>query len=276
MAGLLQGTLPLASVIALILSWIGVALFGLKMYEGIEAMEKVSSELFTFLLPWLRKVRMILVCLSALMIFCTLAMCVCGYFATRHLEYSYHGRSSPCLCSKIGSRAMCGTFWVISYLLNITWLGILCVVVVLISTYVVFANICLPQSGTESQMCFNFSIVSLFLANGNPKGAVSLILCGMPISHFCQLTRVFSPWYWSAFVGCFAVLLGLSHFNGSLAANFAHIKHAHRYRKFNICPDDEPCEGSPPDSRSRKLILVENDSPFPLAGLKPANGHKFL
>ncbi|KAL1229630.1 hypothetical protein T07_11669 [Trichinella nelsoni] len=226
-----KGAFPVGSFVALVVCWLGVAVFCLKMYGGVEAMEELASDVFAFLLPWTERVKLALIVLAGVMLATTSAMCLVGFFATRHLECAYKGRPSSCLCSRLGSRLACALFWSLTYVLNICWLGILCVVVVLISAFLFFTPICLPQVGLETERCFNFSLVSLLMARGNQKAAVSLILCGDPVSKFCKLTQVFAPWYWSALIGCVAVLLGLSHFNGCLAANFAHVKHACRYRK---------------------------------------------
>ncbi|KRZ11833.1 hypothetical protein T11_17612 [Trichinella zimbabwensis] len=226
-----KGAFPVGSFVALVVCWLGVAVFCLKMYAGVEAMEELASDVFAFLLPWTERVKLALIVLAGVMLATTSAMCLVGFFATRHLECAYKGRPSSCLCSRLGSRLACALFWALTYALNICWLGILCIVVVLISAFLFFTPICLPQVGLETERCFNFSLVSLLMARGNQKAAVSLILCGDPVSKFCKLTQVFAPWYWSALIGCVAVLLGLSHFNGCLAANFAHVKHACRYRK---------------------------------------------
>lgn len=223
--------LPLASLMALGVSWIGLALFCTKTYNGAVEIENLSKDLFAFLIPWIEKFKLGLIILGIFMACVTLAMTLVGFLATQHCHCSYKNRPTSCMCSNFGGRLMCAVFWLLSYLLNLCWLGILSLTVVMTAAYLAFLPVCLPQAGQETNFCFNFTLFSLMISGGKDANAVSLILCGGPIDKFCKLSKAVMPWFWGSYIGCIAVLLGLSHFNGSLAANFAHGKHAIRYRK---------------------------------------------
>ncbi|XP_003367006.1 conserved hypothetical protein, partial [Trichinella spiralis] len=56
--------------------WLGVAVFCLKMYGGVEAMEELASDVFAFLLPWTERVKLALIVLAGVMLATTSAMCL--------------------------------------------------------------------------------------------------------------------------------------------------------------------------------------------------------
>lgn len=223
--------IPWASLVALLVTWIGLFLFATKLYDGMLDLEEQSQGLFKFLLPYLKMVRQATVISAIVMAALTAMMAIVGFFATLHTDHCYRGRTSSCTCSKLGSRVMCALFWILSYLLNLCWMGILSFMVVMTSAYFAFLPVCLPQSGTVDSYCLNFTVLSSLMTGASDANAVNLLLCGGAIDKLCKLTKAILPWYWGAYLGCVAVLLGLSHFNGSLAANFAHGKHAIRYVK---------------------------------------------
>jgi hypothetical protein len=123
--------------------------------------------------------------------------------------------------------------------------------------------------------CLNFTVLSnLMTGASSDTNAVNLLLCGGAIDKLCKLTKAILPWYWGAYLGCLAVLLGLSHFNGSLAANFAHGKHAVRYTK--IRDRTSPTIEWTKDWRVKSLVYYDlsTDSTVSLRkkSVKPANG----
>jgi len=202
------------------------------MYFGLLDMEVITGGFFKAAAYYLKMGREIIVLLGISMAAMTGTMLLIGFFVTLRCDRNYHGRYSSCFCSILGSRVLCGIFWFFVYFFNICWLAILSLLVLMTSAYFCFLPICLPQAGTVDQLCFNFTLIASAIGGGgmNPS-AVSLILCGGAIDKFCKLTKAIVPWYWGAYGGCVAVLIGLAHFNGSLAANYAHVKHAVRYRK---------------------------------------------
>lgn len=173
---------------------------------------------------------------------------------------------------------MCALFWILSYLLNLCWMFILSFMVVMTSAYFATLPVCLPQSGMPDSYCLNFTILSNLMTGATDSNSVNLLLCGGAIDKLCKLTKAILPWYWGAYLGCLAVLLGLSHFNGSLAANFAHGKHAGRYVK--IRDRTSPTIQWSKDWRVKSLVYFDVNSDANVAlrkkAVKPANGSVFI
>lgn len=224
--------MPWASMVSLVVTWTGLFLFCWKMYFGLIDMENITGGWFKEAAYYLRMAREIILLAGILMAALTGIMLIIGFCATLNCELSYRGRFWGCFCSVLGNRVLCGFFWLLGYVFNVFWLAVLSALVLMTSAYFCFLPICLPQAGTVDQLCFNFTLIAAAIGGeAMSASALSLLLCGGPIDKFCKLTKAIVPWYWGAYAGCVLVLNGLSQFNGCLAANFAHVLHAARYRR---------------------------------------------
>lgn len=222
--------LPFGSILSLLITWIGLLLFSYKLYQGADIIADLSRDLFAFLLPWITVFKVGLILLCIFMISVTSAMAVVGLLATKRCRNAYVNDPNEI---RLGNRFICGIFLILSYSLNVCWMGVLSIVVTMTSAYVAFAPICLPDAGHQSTFCLNFTLMSVLMNELHKTPITKLVLCGEHVDGFCKLTKGILPWFWGAYIGCIAVLTGLAHFNSCLSANFAHGKHARRYRKIH-------------------------------------------
>lgn len=245
---------PIGSLVALVVCLVGTILFWAETYRGAQEIQNLADDVFHFLVPWIEKLKTCITCVSLFMIFVSLTMTLVSFSASHRWQQSYKNETPNMqngdqrlhyrFYRSLGNRVVCALFWILSYMLNIGWIGILSVTIVLTSAYFAFSPICLPQAGSEMNMCFNFTMFSLMISGGKDPNAVSLILCGGPVDKFCKLTRGVMPWFWGSFAGCLVVLMGLAHHNASLAANFTHGRHAKRYEKLHQKYGSSPRRGS--------------------------------
>uniref|UniRef100_A0A915KWY6 Uncharacterized protein n=1 Tax=Romanomermis culicivorax TaxID=13658 RepID=A0A915KWY6_ROMCU len=237
-----KGHLPTGTIIALSISFIGTIVFCSQTYRGAQEIQKLSDDVFAFLIPLVEKMKIIIIFIGILMIVLTILMSIVGFAATRHYRIIYknveladrkNSRYGSRIRTVLANRTACTIFWILSYMLNFCWLILLSITVVLTSAYFAFLPVCLPQTGFETNFCFNFTLFSLMISGGKDPNAVALILCGGPVDKFCKLSKGVMPWFWGSFAGCLLVLMGLSHHNASLSAALAHCQHAKRYRKLH-------------------------------------------
>ncbi|CAD5114510.1 DgyrCDS3634 [Dimorphilus gyrociliatus] len=144
--------------------------------------------------------------------------------ATRQKLYS----GTKCI---MGGRVGAAFFMVLTYLMNLIWMGITAVCTIPIMIYIILRNICQTEyKGSfedynfwRESDCFNLSRIGLYknVTYSIEKNAI----CGeAEIGNFCEKVEDAGPMFGLALGGSFLVVIGMIHFLMILVANYQRIK----------------------------------------------------
>lgn len=234
------GRVPYASLLALIVCWVGIGLYCSMMYSAMNASIRQATEVFNISLPFLDKVQLTFIVVATVMGFVALILLIIGALATGETRKTIYSDSWR---ARLGGRISCAIFLGVTYLLYLVWLAIFVITVALTFVYWTFSQLC--QSNQE---CLDFS--SFYpMFNGTkpgPGSQTNLKLCSSDLNKFCTLTDTAFPWYATAFFSCALILLGLKHFEICLAANYAHIKDELKYMELGSIIQMEDYNGMAP------------------------------
>lgn len=217
------GRTPFASLIALTISWIGVAVFSVMNFRAVSATLQQLKNTFQAELFWLNKVQLAFICSAVIMFVFCFVLAVIGAFATGATRDNiYYGWKA-----RFGGRISTVIFMILTYVILLLWLVLFSIVVVLTVTYALLMRLCNHVPSYTADTCLNLSILQALFTDTYTNKEWNV--CGVSLQHFCTLTESATNNY---AVGCFAtvaVLLGLVHFLICLAANYAHIKDGFKY-----------------------------------------------
>ncbi len=224
------GRIPYASLIALILCWLGVALFSAMMLQAIDASAEQAKRFLNPDMPWLDKIHLTFICVAIIMAIFGLVLLIVGALATGSTRTKVYLD----LKARLGGRVSCACCLVLTYLLKLCWLAVYTVSVVLAFIYMVFQHLCHEpnRQGFAENTCLNFTVLGpFFQGNGTVSNEGTLVFCGGKLRQFCALTDTAAVFFWVGTLGCAIVVISLVHFAICLAANYAHIKADYKYVK---------------------------------------------
>jgi magnesium-transporting ATPase (P-type) len=266
---------PYSSVMAFVMCIIGVLLFATMMIWSFNAtIEQARRALDITNIPWLEQVHLAFIILAFLMAILSIFLLLIGVLSTGSTREEVYKRKD----SRRGGRIVCAIAIVVSYLLNILWVLICCIVAILSFVYYIFSKLCVSLNDYSEHNCLDFDVFKpLVQEYSNPD----LKLCGGNVQQFCALTSTVFSWNIVGLIGSLIIVLGLVQFIASNASNYAHVNNEQRYIELKevlymegvgrdfIPPPQAPVRAYPspptvPPPRSRKARPFEyRDEPAP-------------
>jgi len=230
------GRIPYASLIAFILTCVGVGLFCGMTYQGVNASVNQIKKLnlFPHDVTWLDKIPLMFVIVAVIMCIVALMLLIVGALATGSTRTQvYSGWRA-----RLGGRISCACFLVFTYLLNFCWLIVLGFIAIFSAVYCMFGVQC--RVAQANSQCLNYTVVSP-IVNGTTR-LEPLVLCGQDRMDFCQLSNQASMWYGIGLIGCLILIKGLINYLICLSANYAHIKDGFKYSQLEEIRTNEENE----------------------------------
>lgn len=179
------GRVPYASVLALVLCWIGVGLFCGFLYPAINTSVRQAQDILQLNVPFLEHIRLAFIIVCVLMIIFSLVLVILASVATGlNRQRIYSGWTS-----RIGGRIANGIFMTLTYLLYLCWLGAFSTVSIMAFCYVVMSKLCPTQflAGSNAQ-CWNFSkFAGLFGQNSVTK---TIMICATNLQKYLNVSII--------------------------------------------------------------------------------------
>ncbi|KRX66178.1 Neuronal membrane glycoprotein M6-b [Trichinella sp. T9] len=217
------GRVPFASLIALSITWIGVAVFAAMNFQAVNASLQQLRSVFNAEIYWLNKVQLSFIVSAVIMFVFAGLLTVIGALATGSTrDRVYYGWKA-----RLGGRISTALFLTLTYLVHIFWLAIFTVVVSLCFVNCILKRLCATVPAYTVDDCLDLNLFSVFF--GDLKSTDNWKLCGAALQQFCVLTESANNYYIVSYFASLAVLLGLVHFMICLSANYAHIKDGFKY-----------------------------------------------
>ncbi|KRZ11913.1 Neuronal membrane glycoprotein M6-b, partial [Trichinella zimbabwensis] len=217
------GRVPFASLIALSITWIGVAVFAAMNFQAVNASLQQLRSVFNAEIHWLNKVQLSFIVSAVIMFVFAGLLTVIGALATGSTrDRVYYGWKA-----RLGGRISTALFLTLTYLVHIFWLAIFTVVVSLCFVNCILKRLCATVPAYTVDDCLDLSLFSVFF--GDMRSSETWKLCGAALQQFCVLTESANNYYIVSYFASLAVLLGLVHFMICLSANYAHIKDGFKY-----------------------------------------------
>uniref|UniRef100_A0A5S6Q7B2 Neuronal membrane glycoprotein M6-b n=1 Tax=Trichuris muris TaxID=70415 RepID=A0A5S6Q7B2_TRIMR len=217
------GRVPFASLIALTITWIGMAVFCAMTFRGVNASLQQMRAAFQAEFFWLNKVQLAFICAALIMFVFAAVLTVVGAFATGSTRNRmYYGWKA-----RLGGRLSTALCLALTYIVFLCWLAVFSIVVVLCVVYVVLSQLCGAIPSYTSSDCLDLTILSPLFNDTYTNQAWRV--CGVALQQFCTLTESANSHYMVGYFASVAILLGLCHFMICLSANYAHIKDGFKY-----------------------------------------------
>lgn len=222
--------IPYATLIATVMCLIGVGIFCGTMYRGAALTVIMFEKVFHQRIVWIETLQVIFVIIAAVMGsigFIVLVMGCLTTGATRHQVYKG-------LSSRFSGRLSCVIFLVITYILNIVWILVFCVLAILTFICTVLWNLCANPDIENHKTCISLSQFHfLFPAGTNRK---DMEICEpFDVKILCKDTvEIGEVMFILALVSSLLVILSLTHYLMCLTANYAHIKDHKKFRELQI------------------------------------------
>ncbi len=189
------GRIPYASVLALVLCWIGVGLFCGFLYPAINSSVRQAEDILQLNVPFLEHIRLAFIIVCVLMVLFSLILVILGAVATGQNRQRIYGGWT----SRIGGRVANGIFMGLTYLLYLSWLGAFSIVSVLTFCYSLMSNLCPKQFVAGKEQCWNLSkFAGLFGDNSVTK---TIIICATNLQVFYLHSRLLLTFSFNSF--CF-------------------------------------------------------------------------
>lgn len=224
------GNVPFASIIACIITFVGVGVFCGTLYRGLTIILKsVMEELFQFKVSWLEVLQIVFIIVACVMALFAILLLVFGFLSTGATRKNVYSGAS-CI---MGGRISAAFFMIVAYILNLGWLAITSLAVVPIIVYIMLRSICNTEiyskdANSLTNYCFSLTSLGIYRNQSyglgiQPPGKEQL--CGhAELRRFCDRIEEAGPMFCVAFAGSAIICLGLLHFMTCLSANYTRIK----------------------------------------------------
>ncbi|KAK7794684.1 hypothetical protein R5R35_008016 [Gryllus longicercus] len=219
--------IPYATVIATIMCIVGVGIFCGTMYRGATLSVLMFDQVFKLHVVWMEVVQMTFVIIGASMGALGLMILFVGCLATgatRQKVYRAWG-------ARVGGRISCAVFMSITYILQIAWLLMLCFLVIITVTFMIFWGLCSSNRVQNERQCIDFTQFD-FLFPNNTRPEHMKVCETIEIKMFCKdYVENAVVMFILATVACLLVILSLVHYLMCLSANYAHIRDHEKFQE---------------------------------------------
>jgi len=220
---------PYATLVATIMCLAGVGVYCGTMYRGAALTRQMFSEVFHFRVEWLDSVQLTFVivgaCMGALGIMILFVGCLTTGETRRTVYKAWRAR--------VGGRVTCAVFMVITYILEVAWLGMFCFLTVVTATFSIFWSLCAhkPQP-YDRENCIDFQ--QFYFLFPNSTRVDDWKVCEThEIKLFCKdYVERATIMFILASVASVLVIMSLIHYLMCLSANYAHIKDHEKLQDF--------------------------------------------
>ncbi|KFD58752.1 hypothetical protein M514_00445 [Trichuris suis] len=217
------GRVPFASLIALTITWVGMAVFCAMTFRGVNASLQQMRATFQAEFFWLNKVQLAFICAALIMFVFAGVLTIVGAFATGSTRNKmYYGWKA-----RLGGRVSTALCLALTYIVFLCWIVIFSIVVILSVVYVILSQLCGEVPSYTPSDCLDLTILSPLFNHTYTNQAWKV--CGVALQQFCTLTESANSHFMVGYFATVAILLGLVHFMICLAANYAHIKDGFKY-----------------------------------------------
>lgn len=211
--------IPYATLIATIMCCVGVGIFCGTMYRGVTLSALMMNDVFHIHISWLQTMQLILVIIGSIMGALGLMILFIGFLttgATRHKVYRAWR-------ARIGGRISCAVYMVITYILQIFWLFVFCLMVIITFVFTLFWNLC-SRTSTERRQCIDFRQFDFIFPEGT-KPEDMQVCDPAELKPFCKdYVENVEFMFILATSACVLIVLSLIHYLMCLSANYAHIR----------------------------------------------------
>ncbi|XP_033742758.1 neuronal membrane glycoprotein M6-a-like [Pecten maximus] len=239
------GNVPFASLIATMITFTGVGVFCGTLYRALTLIiTNILEELFQFNVPWLEVIKIVFVIVAVIMGVFAIILLAFGYLstgATRKNVYS----GAKCI---MGGRVSAAFFLIMTYLMNLAWLGIVGACVVPVVGYIMINSYCYEKVynkavGTVTVECFSLTRFGIY------RNSTAAIGIGVPgreqlcahtdLRLMCDKVAEAGPLFCVACAGAVLIVLGMIHFMIAIGANYTRIKISKELTEYRDAVDME-------------------------------------
>lgn len=223
---------PHASLLALIMCWVGAGIFCGSMHRGITLTLSLLQEVFKVSdgLAWFEPVQLAFTITGAVMGAVSVMILVTSILATGDTRLEvYTSRRG-----RAGGRLATGVFIILSYVLLLAWLLIFIVNIVVTTLYTLSWGVCSDTDLRGPDGALDFYYFNFLFPPGSQR--VNMLLEGpLEINLFCrEFVERAEIMFILSTISSFIVIMSLVHFLMALSANYAHIR---GYDKFTDLKD---------------------------------------
>ncbi|CAH1776299.1 unnamed protein product [Owenia fusiformis] len=222
------GRTPFASLIAGFIVLCGVGIFCGTVYRASqEILDGILLGLYNVNVTWLKTIQVIFIIVAVVMGCFAIFLFVFGCLATGATrENVYQG--AKCI---MGGRVSAGVFMLITYILNLIWMGVTSVMAMPIIIYIMVNSICVNEFQGQGDWffespwrgCVNMSRFGIYY-EGIPNLTYNYTCGATNVGKFCQHVDTAGVMFSIAFAGSLLIVLGMVTFMLAISANFTRIK----------------------------------------------------
>lgn len=248
------GRTPFASLVATVIMCLGVGLFCGTFYRALEiTIRGIFVDLFWFDVPWLETIQIVFVVVAVVMGIYSFILLFFGFLATGATRQKIYS-GAKCI---MGGRVSALFFTVMTYFLNLCWMGVtsMCATVILI--YFMLDSICRheyvgkPPWYLTYENCLNLSRFGIY--RNYTEGVDRNAICDeTDLSQFCQHVEDLGWLYGLAWGGSLLIVLGMVTFMITLSSNYNRIKISRELTEYRQAADLEMTDTTILEGRSRK------------------------
>lgn len=207
---------PYATLVATILCCVGVGVFICTLYRIVNVSARELKSIFPFRFDLLENVRTAFIAVGVFMALVSLIQLVVGILATGSTRAKvYRGWRA-----RLGGRIACAVFMVLTYILQLAWIGIMICMTIMIFVFCVLAEVCNKGCINNEHECIDLRQF-LFLFPHDKKEFLDQTDKDRLCRYIVQPCLI--PVYLS-FAASIVVVISLVHYLMSLSANYARIK----------------------------------------------------
>lgn len=219
------GRTPFVSLVATILCCLGVGLFCGTLNGAIRiTVGGIFEGLFLFDVPWLHTIQIFFTMIGVAMGFFSLMLLVFGFLATGATRQNIYA-GTKCI---MGGRLSAAFFLVLTFSLNLVWVGVTSALAMAVIIYALLKSICIWEIEDRppyyyENYCLNLSRFGIYrnFTEGIDKNA----LCDeTDLSTFCKHVQDAGPMYGLAMAGSGLIVIGTVISLVALAQNYSRIK----------------------------------------------------
>ncbi|XP_059097748.1 neuronal membrane glycoprotein M6-a-like [Tigriopus californicus] len=214
--------IPYATLIALILNWVGVGVFCTTLYRGVNLTLRLTQDVFQLDkgLGWIEPTQLTFIILAASMAALALMILVVAILATgatrHHVYRSDVGRA--------GGRIATMMFIFITYLLLFAWIIVFACCIVMTIFYTLSWGVCNTDEIGWDDGIIDFYPYHFLFPQGTQREHME-VKGPKEIKAFCKdYVERAEVMFIMATLSCVLVILSLVHFLMALSANYAHIR----------------------------------------------------
>ncbi|CAO1435118.1 unnamed protein product [Diamesa serratosioi] len=219
--------IPFATLMATTMLLIGIGVFCGTMYRATSISIIMFDHVFHLKLLWIEAVQMIFVILGSAMAALGFMILFVGFLATgatRHKVYRAWG-------SRVGGRISCIVFMTITYILQIVWIIILCLLSITTFVFTLFWKMCSKTEVQTHRTCIDLTQFN-FLFPVEAREEDMKICEEFEIKAFCKDSVEKSTLFFIlATLSSLLIILSLVHYLMCLSANYAHIRDHEKFQE---------------------------------------------